>query len=150
MVKDADLLLHVIDCSHEMANEQEEAVYQVLQELGVTDKPMLKVYNKIDKLEHQEGLVHRLSAQENTLCVSAKTGEGIPELLQAIAKALGKDVLELSLCIPYDKTKLAAQLHEEATVLSEEYGEKGVMLKIRLAKDKKSLVEPYILEEVSL
>ena len=150
VVKDADLLLHVIDCSHEMANEQEEAVYQVLQELGVTDKPMLKVYNKIDKLEHQEGLVHRLSAQENTLCVSAKTGEGIPELLQAIAKALGKDVLELSLCIPYDKTKLAAQLHEEATVLSEEYGEKGVMLKIRLAKDKKSLVEPYILEEVSL
>lgn len=56
VVKGADLLLHVIDVSHELHEKQEEAVLSVLKELGVTDTPILTVYNKIDKLPDHEGL----------------------------------------------------------------------------------------------
>ena len=103
VVKDADLLLHMVDSSHELAREQTEAVYQVLQELGVTDKPILTVYNKVDRLSQHEGLRRRLEQEDNALCISARTGEGVPELLETLARLLGQDRVEADLCIPTGK-----------------------------------------------
>lgn len=144
VVKDADLLVHVIDCSHELYKEQAEAVYQVLQELEVTDKPILTVYNKVDKLHQFEGLRHRLEQEEHTVCVSAKTGDGIPQLLQTMAGMLGQDMTEVTLCIPYAESKLAAQLHTDAKVLSEEYGAQGILVKAKMKKTLADKLASYI------
>ena len=65
VVKGADLLLHVIDVSHELHEKQEEAVLSVLKELGVTDTPILTVYNKIDKLPDHEGLKSGFDREES-------------------------------------------------------------------------------------
>ena len=144
VVKDADLLLHVIDCSHELYREQSEAVYQVLQELEVTEKPILTVYNKVDRLTQHEGLRHRLEQEEDALCLSARTGEGVPELLETLARLLGQDRVELELSIPYGESRLAARLHEEAQVLSETYGETGILIRARMDKGLGEKLAPYV------
>ena len=147
VVKDADLLVHVIDSSHELYQEQADAVYQVLRELEVTDKPILTVYNKVDRLRQHEGLRRRLEQTEDSLCVSAKTGEGIPELLETLARLLGKDMTEVVLSIPYGESRLAARLHEDAKVLEENYGETGIQMKVKLKKTLADQLEKYIQKE---
>ena len=146
VVKGADLLLHVIDVSHELHEKQEEAVLSVLKELGVTDTPILTVYNKIDKLPDHEGLKKRLDREES-LAISARSGEGIPALIKKIASFLNEGKTEVTLLIPYTETKLSAQLHEKATVLSESYGEKGALMKVRLDKHDVKHYAPYLKEE---
>ena len=147
VVKDADLLVHVIDSSHELYQEQADAVYQVLRELEVTDKPILTVYNKVDRLRQHEGLRRRLEQTEDSLCVSAKTGEGIPELLETLARLLGQDMTEVVLSIPYGESRLAARLHEDAKVLEENYGETGIQMKVKLKKTLADQLEKYIQKE---
>lgn len=146
VVKGADLLLHVIDVSHELHEKQEEAVLSVLKELGVTDTPILTVYNKIDKLPDHEGLKKRLDREES-LAISARSGEGIPALIKKIASFLNEGKTEVTLLIPYTETKLSAQLHEKATVLSESYGEKRALMKVRLDKHDVKHYAPYLKEE---
>lgn len=147
VVKDADLLVHVIDSSHELYQEQADAVYQVLRELEVTDKPILTVYNKVDRLRQHEGLRRRLEQTEDSLCVSAKTGEGIPELLETLVRLLGQDMTEVVLSIPYGESRLAARLHEDAKVLEENYGETGIQMKVKLKKTLADQLEKYIQKE---
>lgn len=147
VVKDADLLVHVIDSSHELYQEQADAVYQVLRELEVTDKPILTVYNKVDRLRQHEGLRRRLEQTDDSLCVSAKTGEGIPELLETLARLLGQDMTEAVLSIPYGESCLAARLHENAKVLKENYGETGIQMKVKLKKTLADQLEKYIQKE---
>lgn len=146
VVKEADLLVHVIDGSHPLYQEQAEAVYQVLQELGVMDKPILTVYNKMDKIPQFEGLRHRLEQHENTVCLSAKTGDGLPKLLEEISRMLGRRMRDIRLMIPYDKGSLVARLHAEATVLEESYGAKGTELNVRLEE---ALLAPYAPYEIT-
>ncbi len=147
VVADADLLLHVIDCSHEMYREQEQAVYDVLHELQITDKPILTVYNKIDKLPDHANMAATLT-RENTAAVSAKTGEGIPALLDKISRMVAAGKEEITLLIPYTDTKTAAELHARAAVLSEDYQAEGVLMKIRVDRQELPRYEAYIQQEV--
>jgi GTP-binding protein HflX len=146
VVKDADLLLHVVDCSNEMYHEQEIAVYDVLHELGVENKRILTVYNKIDKLPEHAALPSHLE-KENTVAISAKTGEGIPQLLKAIENILNEDKKEVTLLIPYTDTKTAAALHSDATVLEETYEANGVRMKVRMDKARAEKVRAYLVNE---
>ena len=87
-VVQSDVLLHVIDVSHELYKEQAAAVYQVLDELGAKDKTIITVYNKIDKLPPDSGLAERLSKEENSICISAKARYNLDGLLALIAENL--------------------------------------------------------------
>ena len=119
-------------------------MYQVLRKLEVTDRPILTVYNKVDRLRQHEGLRHRLEQTEDSLCVSAKTGEGIPELLETLARLLGQDMTEAMFSIPYGESRLAARLHEEAKVLEESYSETGILMKVKLKKTLADQLKKYI------
>ena len=96
-VIEADLLLHIVDISSPQAEEQIEAVNVVLDELGVADKPMLMVFNKIDRVT-APGLAKRLTEQyPNSIVVSAKTGEGFEAFTAELGKHLRpvREMLEL-------------------------------------------------------
>ncbi|MCX6894670.1 MAG: GTPase HflX, partial [Verrucomicrobia bacterium] len=81
-VVQADLLLHVVDISHPLAKEQIQAVNSVLAEIGAADKPVLMVFNKIDRLHSsRELLPHYLERHPNAVAISAATGDGVPESL---------------------------------------------------------------------
>ena len=114
----ADLLLHVIDISNPQWLEQAEIVDDLIRELGAEQTPCIRVYNKSDLYwgdirPHGEGTVN----------ISAKTGEGLSELLGLIDKTLDKGSRKVTLHIPYDKGNLLDVLYRDAKVESVEYGE---------------------------
>ena len=90
----ADLLLHVVDASHPSREEQIKAVDEVLGEIGVADKSILQVYNKIDRLNGEEKF--SLPTNGERIAVSARTGEGIEDLRWRMRSYLTADLCVLS------------------------------------------------------
>ncbi len=130
---DADLLVHVIDVSHPLYKEQSEAVYKVLQEVGAQDKPILSVFNKIDKLpDESSGFLEQLRSVPESVCISAKKRIGLETLLTTISEHLKLKSIEVTLLVPYSDSGAAAKLFEEGTVLSQDYEPEGIKIKVRL------------------
>jgi GTP-binding protein HflX len=117
-VHTADLLLHVVDASNPRALEQSEVVDHVLRELGADSTPRLTVLNKIDRLAPGE---RPLGGAGGRCVISARTGEGIARLLEAIDGALQSRRERVDLRIPAGRGDLVAQLHRAGTVLRAEY-----------------------------
>lgn len=143
-VIESDILLHVIDVSHELYKEQSKAVYQVLNEIGVKDKTIITVYNKVDKLSDAAGLIHRLEQAENSICISAKSGLNTDKLLELIGENLNMKAVEAVFIIPYSDSDKAARLHNIGTVLEQEYLAEGTRLKVRLTAEAIGEFENYL------
>lgn len=146
VVTEADLLVHVIDVSHELYKEQAAAVHEVLKEIGAETKPVITVYNKIDKLPPDSKLANRLALEEDTVCISAAKKLNIESLQQMIESHLKSKAVEVTLCIPYAETAKAAQLHETANVLEQEYTENGAVMKVILPVEDLDAYNEYILK----
>ncbi|GIW39771.1 MAG: GTPase HflX [Candidatus Binatia bacterium] len=116
-VRQADLLLHVVDASNPEADEQIRVVDRVLEEIGAGDRPRLLVLNKMDLVREP---VPPVPGPESYR-VSALTGEGIPELLEAIASRLSGFRERVAVEFPRSREDLLRELHREGRVLSEEY-----------------------------
>lgn len=146
VVTEADLLVHVIDVSHELYKEQAAAVHEVLKEIGAETKPVITVYNKIDKLPQDSKLADRLALEEDTVCISAAKKLNLESLQQMIESHLKSKAVEVILCIPYAETAKAAQLHETANVLEQEYTENGAVMKVILPVEDLEAYNEYILK----
>lgn len=146
VVTEADLLVHVIDVSHELYKEQAAAVHEVLKEIGAETKPVITVYNKIDKLPPDSKLADRLALEEDTVCISAAKKLNLETLQQMIEKHMKSKAVEVTLCIPYAETAKAAQLHETANVLEQEYTENGAVMKVILPVEDLEAYNEYILK----
>lgn len=146
VVTEADLLVHVIDVSHELYKEQAAAVHEVLKEIGAETKPVITVYNKIDKLPPDSKLADRLALEEDTVCISAAKKLNLETLQQMIESHLKSKSVEVTLCIPYAETAKAAQLHETANVLEQEYTENGAVMKVILPVEDLEAYNEYILK----
>lgn len=146
VVTEADLLVHVIDVSHELYKEQAAAVHEVLKEIGAEIKPVITVYNKIDKLPPDSKLADRLALEEDTVCISAAKKLNLESLQQMIESHLKSKAVEVTLCIPYAETAKAAQLHETANVLEQEYTENGAVMKVILPVEDLEAYNEYILK----
>ena len=114
----ADLLLHVIDVSNPEWREQARIVDELIRELGAESIPCIRVYNKCDV-----AFTAQQERENDAVYISAKTGEGIPALLEAVDKKLDKGTKRVVIHLPYDKTGLLDGLYREAKVESVEYGE---------------------------
>ena len=112
----ADLLLHVIDVSNPEWEEQARIVDDLIRELGADDIPCIRVYNKCDVAF---GFQRK---EEAAVTLSARTGEGVADLLAAIDKKLDKGTKRVTLHLPYDKAGALDALYREAKVESVEYG----------------------------
>ena len=112
----ADLLLHVIDVSNPEWEEQARIVDDLIRELGADSIPCIRVYNKCDVAF---GFQRK---EENAVSLSARTGEGVTDLLAAIDKKLDKGTKRVTLHLPYDKAGALDALYREARVESVEYG----------------------------
>ena len=126
-----DLILKVVDASDEDYERQLEAVDRVLDEIGAGEHLTLTVFNKIDLLDSVDRLSFRRRYPEAVL-FSAQTGEGLDDLVDRIAReAAATDVL-LSADIPYREGALITVVHEQGTLLHEEYLEDGVRIVAKL------------------
>ena len=115
----ADLLLHVIDVSNPEWQLQAQVVESLIAELGAGELPRIDVFNKYDRLPAGEIMPHG----EDICAISARTGEGVEQLLELIGRKLNKGVRRVVLRIPYDKGGLVDTLYREAKVEKVEYGE---------------------------
>ena len=115
-LKDADVLVHVIDASHPSLEEHAAAVERTLGELEVADRPMVLALNKIDRTEGGRGL-EALVARRAGVAISAVTGEGLQELLKAIDAALPMDGT-VTLRIPHEDGASLALCYERGRVLA--------------------------------
>ena len=119
-VVQADLLLHVVDASHPLAAEQIDAVNTVLMEIGAAEKPVLMVFNKVDRLPG--GVSPQLRERyPNSVSISAKTGDGIVPLLAELGTQLRPIREFLDLRVPQEKAAVIARIHAVGQVVSSRY-----------------------------
>jgi GTP-binding protein HflX len=131
---DADLLVHLVDASDADPDHQVTAVREVLAEIGATDVDELVVYNKIDAPD--DNGIHRLEQLHPAAeFISARTGEGIDGLLDAIVDRLDAKTVELDLLIPYERGDVLADVHDAGDVTGLEHGETGTEVSVRLPHD---------------
>lgn len=136
-VEQAEILLHIRDCASGYGEEQKAQVEKVLGELEAMSKPRIEVFNKADLLSQQERavLLERIAAEAphvRAVLLSARTGEGIEELLGAIDEALVVDpVLEAELVIPQKEGAVLATL--EAGAIIQERSYEGNLVRMRVA-----------------
>ncbi len=129
-IRDADLLLHVVDVSEPGVEDRIRTVAGVLKEIGNPSQPELKVYNKIDLLPKEEGSQRILHLPEGQM-VSAVTGEGLRELLTRIKDLLFREAIEITLTIPYDRGELLTLLYDSSHILERNDLAGGVELRVR-------------------
>jgi GTP-binding protein HflX len=135
-IVEADLLLHVVDITHDNAEQQAMTVLQVLEELHATDQPIVTALNKIDLLEDPAAAQARLdnAMDGHTVAISALEGQGLSELLGQIENVLTAELMEVDLLIPYQRGELLALLHQRGVVNHEEHMEQGTRVAARLPK----------------
>ena len=120
-VHEADLLIHVVDLSHPRVDEQMEAVDAVIKELDAFGKQTLIVFNKIDNLQNREQVEAYLKRFPGSVAISARTGEGVNTLVQALQDALSSWRLRSRFRIPASESALIAEIHRAGHVLELRY-----------------------------
>ncbi len=121
-VSAADLILHVVDAACPYYDKQMAVVADVLASLGAVDTPRIDVYNKIDKLTERPA----------GCCISAKTGEGVPELLIAMEKELRSARTVVELTVPYARYEAMTLLRRDGRILNEQHEEDGTRVTAQL------------------
>ena len=131
--KYADIILHVVDASNPQMEEQMGVVYDTLQELEVTNKKMVTLFNKQDKLLTEQIL--RDPNADHVLRISAKTGEGLEQLKDVLEKIVTEDQIYLERVIPYKDAGILQQIRKYGQLMEEEYTDGGIAVKARVPKD---------------
>ncbi|NED81559.1 GTPase HflX [Streptomyces sp. SID11233] len=127
-VGESDLILHVVDGSHPVPEEQLAAVREVIREVGAVDVPEIVVINKADAADPLV-LQRLLRIEKHAIAVSARTGAGIDELLALIDGELPRPSVEIEALVPYTQGGLVSRVHAEGEVISEEHLAEGTLLK---------------------
>lgn len=134
-VQEAALILHVTDASNPHHHELDDEVQKILDQLGVTDRPILHVLNKIDRLNSEQrgalshGAANSSNPDQHPVLVSGLNGEGMEELLRRIDIALPTDqVVTLALCLPLKEGRTLALIHALGRVLRSEVRDSHMLL----------------------
>ena len=143
-VADADLILHVVDASHPDPEGQIAAVRSVLADVDARRIPEIIVLNKADAAD--PFVIERLRRREpRTVVVSARTGEGIDELLQAISEGIPRPGVEMDLLVPYQRGDVVSRLHsQDAEILALEHEEGGTHMRVMVRDSLAPELEPFV------
>lgn len=122
--KYADLILHVVDASNPQMDEQMHTVYETLFQLNAMDKQIITAFNKMDRLE--EMIQIRDFKADKIVQISAKSGEGIKELLETIEDILRGQKIYIDTVFGYHEAAKVQKIRKYGELLSEEYTEEGI------------------------
>ncbi|MGI5530887.1 GTPase HflX [Streptomyces syringium] len=142
-VGDSDLILHVVDGAHPAPEEQLAAVREVIREVGAVDVPEIVVINKADAADPLV-LQRLLRVEKHSIAVSARTGEGIEELLALIDVELPRPAVEIEALVPYTHGALIARAHADGEVISEEHTPEGTLLKARVHEELAAELQRFV------
>ncbi len=131
-IKEADLLLHVVDITHTSVHEQAQAVIETLEEIEADHVPMLTVLNKIDRLSDPDAAQAALQNFDDAVAISALKKRGLDELLAAVSRKLYETLSPIEVLLPYEQGALIALFHEQGQVDRIEHTRKGVHMSGRV------------------
>lgn len=143
-ISEANLLLHVIDGSHENADNQRQTVLETLQEIGAGEIPILNVYNKIDLLDEESLAELKASCDPLSLFISAKEKTGFEELYAGISVGVVQGFERVTALLPYTAGSLVSLFHEKGHVRSLEYQEDAVRIQGLLPVQLLAFFEDYL------
>ena len=130
--RQAHLLLHVADGSNPAVYEQIAAAYRVLEEIGIEEKDMLLVINKVDALPDRIRLDGLLGRYPNAVPISARTGFGLANLASAVSDALSRGFVDVDVEMRVDNGRLLAYLAANGEVISKQFCEDRVTVHCRI------------------
>lgn len=133
-VAQADLLVHVLDASHERIYEHSKAVLEVLKALGAHEKPVITALNKIDLIEDKSWLARLSGDFERSVLISSKAKTNLELLLTEIAKEFKGRMVKLQLLIPHKRMDLVDLFYREGKVEDISYLQEGIKIKLSLPK----------------
>ena len=145
-VAEADLLLHVVDLSHPLYEQQMAAVQTVLEELNAWGKQMIVVFNKIDRVTNPALIEYALHKHPDSVAISAVTGAGMAEFFGEIERQVKSWRLRVRLVMPNHLTALMAELHRVGRVLDVSYQGNMVALTAHVPPQLQGKVKPYVVE----
>ena len=142
-IVEADLLVHLVDASHSNAQSQRLTVLETLEEIGAADIPILTVYNKIDLLSQAALNDLRGFADPDAVMISAKTGEGLNELAEAIAVGTYQAFTHVRVKLPFKVGRLVSMMHEKGHVREIQHLEDGILIDGMLPRQLLAFFEAY-------
>jgi GTPase len=145
-VREADILVHVIDVSHPLFEEQIAVVNETLEDLGAQGKPTVMVFNKVDLLGNRNILTYVSANFANAVCISAERGINVSALTEALVSLLEGTVAEETLLLAQAEYDMVSRVHEHGEILEERYDGEGIMIRVRMNRTrleqlKKSLAQ---------
>lgn len=141
-LKYSDILLHVVDASSPSRSEHMAVVYSTLKELSVLDKPIITIYNKMDR-DVDLPLPSDIHARKEVK-MSALSGEGKDILFTAIEGILQEMRIKISALIPYNEGALSNMLRQKSEIISEEYVENGLFIEAYVNRELYNRLSPYM------
>ena len=140
---DATLLLHVIDMSNIHRAKQQKAVEDVMKSIGLSDVPILTVWNKADVVSPEERRVVMEEGGDRAVCISAKTGDGLEELLLTIERCLEESMVPVSVEIPYRHGDLVQRMYTHGVVRHAEHMAEGTWIEASVPLPLASRLRPF-------
>ena len=130
-VADADALILMVDISSNNCDNRIQAVMDVLDKLGAGKKPILTVFNKIDLLEDQAILHHKLKQFDPAIGISALLGLESEKLLQAIREVIQRNSRQFKLMLDYSQQALLQKIRENGIIYKEDFDSSGIVLEVQ-------------------
>ncbi|KAG4934493.1 hypothetical protein JHK87_048495 [Glycine soja] len=128
-ISESSLLVHVVDISHPLAEQQINAVDKVLSELDVSPIPKLIVWNKVDKVSDPQKLRLEAEKRDDVVCISALSGNGLQEFCNAVQDKLKDSMVWVEALVPFENGDLLSTIHQVGMVEKTEYTEQGTYIK---------------------
>lgn len=148
-VVEAELLIHVVDASHPHADEQIEAVNEVLREIGAAEKPTLMVFNKVDREAGATGAARLMPQFAKSVALSAKSGVGFAELMADLGLMLRPIRDFVALEVPHDAPQVIARLHAVGQVVERDYSGERARFRVRIPPHLRAEFAEFIVEEAA-
>ena len=142
--RDADVLIHVLDASHPLVAEHAEAVWEVLRRLHLDDQPRLTVLNKKDQINTPQQIAVLEREYGTAVTISAKTGDGIPNLLTQLEAQLGLERTAVRLKVPVEQSAVVAAIYRQGQVLKRQDTDTAIELTARLSPRDKQAFADYL------
>ena len=143
-VADADVIVHVVDGSHPDPASQLTTVRDVIGEVDARHLPEIVVFNKSDLIDEDQRLVLR-GLEPSAIFASARTREGVDEILTRISELLPVPRIELDLLIPFSRGDVVTRLHDHARVLDTRYDENGTRMHVLVDEELRAAVAEFVL-----
>jgi GTPase len=148
VVKDADIVLHVIDLSHPFYEDHIKIVDETLEELGCSNSIQIKLFNKIDALEDKDRISYVRKKYDNAILISAERGINISEVTNKLLEIYENNYKEKSVVLSSTQGKLISQIHAMADVVSINYVDEEVQIIYKADKASHNKIEKLIENEV--